>query len=429
MIKNKDVIQNKGFCKKTKTRCALDPLLTKHDDECFINAATGYCNVIKGNKDAAPPAAESVSESVSSVSDESESETSILLGDHLKLNSASTIYIVDYIDENIIFLKNLNTLVKTHLNITDGKLSPFNGEKIRNIIIIKRESDPKFTVQSKFEIGMNLSITLSLTSHPVLYCTIIDINDELDSLVVRVYKFETLVLDNTDAAYNIYIHFGCRGIPEWIHNIEIQKGVYSAAAAAIDVGDAVDAVDALGEEYEIDLNLLEEGETFIANILYELPDIEKVVSIEKQYQSFLQNIIESIPNDKRSPTQLNAIYNSIERYIQLRTAFSSINQNGVAQILPHVEKPILNHLSDLSDMDVDAISWIVPVVSNKKKKYIKKGTAPILILLYLIMKHTRFMTFFPPFANNMKWCNLERNTMTRFAVQKSYPHSLRRLII
>ena len=368
MIKNKDVTQNKGFCKKTKTRCALDPLLTKHDDECFMNAATGYCNVIKGNKDAAPPAAESVSESVSSVSDESESETSILLGDHLKLNSASTIYIVDYIDENIIFLKNVNTLVKTHLNITDGKLSPFNGEKIRNIIIIKRESDPKFTVQSKFEIGMNLSITLSLTSHPVLYCTIMDINDELDSLVVRVYKFETLVLDNTDAAYNIYIHFGCRGIPEWIHNIEIQKGVQSSAPPV----DAVDAVDAIGEEYEIDLNLLEEGETFIANILYELPDIEKVVSIEKQYQSFLQNIIESIPNDKRSPTQLNAIYNSIERYIQLRTAFSSINQNGVAQILPHVEKPILNHLSDLSDMDMDAISWIVPVVSNKKKIY-KKG--------------------------------------------------------
>ena len=365
MIKNKDVIQNKGFCKKTKTRCALDPLLTKHDDECFMNAATGYCNVIKGNKGAAPPAAESAESAESEY--ESESETSIILGDHLKLNSAPTIYIVDYIDENIIFLKNSKTLAKSHLNITDGKLSPLNGEKIQKIVIIKRENDPKFTVQSKFEIGMNLSITLSLTSHPVLYCTIMDINDELDSLVVRVYKFETLVLDNADA-YNIHIHFGCRGIPEWIHNIEIQKGVYSAASAAIDVGDAV-AEKEKGEEYEIDLNLLEEGETFIANILYELPDIEKVVSIEKQYQSFLQNIIETIPNDKRSPTQLNAIYNSIERYIQLRTAFSSINQNGVAQILPHVEKPILDHLSD---MDMDAISWIVPVVSNKKKIY-KKG--------------------------------------------------------
>lgn len=371
MIKNKDVIQNKGFCKKTKTRCALDPLLTKHDDECFMNAATGDCNVIKGNKGAAPPAAESAAppaaDESTAAESESESETSIILGDHLKLNSAPTIYIVDYIDENIIFLKNSNTLAKSHLNITDGKLSPLNGEKIQKIVIIKRENDPKFTVQSKFEIGMNLSITLSLTSHPVLYCTIMDINDELDSLVVRVYKFETLVLDNADA-YNIHIHFGCRGIPEWIHNIEIQKGVYSAAAAAIDVGDAVDEKEK-GEEYEIDLNLLEEGETFIANILYELPDIEKVVSIEKQYQSFLQNIIETIPNDKRSPTQLNAIYNSIERYIQLRTAFSSINQNGVAQMLPHVEKPILDHLSD---MDMDAISWIVPVVSNKKKIY-KKG--------------------------------------------------------
>jgi hypothetical protein len=38
MIKNKDVIQNKGFCKKTKTRCALDPLLTKHDDDSMKSA-------------------------------------------------------------------------------------------------------------------------------------------------------------------------------------------------------------------------------------------------------------------------------------------------------------------------------------------------------------------------------------------------------
>ena len=103
----------------------MDPLLTKHDDECFMNAATGYCNVIKGNKGAAPPAAESAESAESEY--ESESETSIILGDHLKLNSAPTIYIVDYIDENIIFLKNSKTLAKSHLNITDGKLSPLNG--------------------------------------------------------------------------------------------------------------------------------------------------------------------------------------------------------------------------------------------------------------------------------------------------------------
>ena len=91
-------------------------------------------------------------------------------------------------------------------------------------------------------------------------------------------------------------------------------------------------------------------------------------SIDEQVSDLLDDLLSTVPNAQRTPRVLNNLHTMIERFKQLRSAFSDFDKYG------NVESMLLygaNHrpLKDwLHTFNVN-LYWILPVVKNIKKVY------------------------------------------------------------
>jgi hypothetical protein len=129
-----------------------------------------------------------------------------------------------------------------------------------------------------------------------------------------------------------------------------------------------------GEEGDVGIDLdlseaLDEGNHIFANIMYEVPSSQKIVSEVKQYNDLLENIIASVPKHKRTEAELNSIHRNIERFFQLRKEYSIFDKNGVPKMPAHLtdaDKPAVPHIQNLDT----PLYWIVPIVENIKKLYV-----------------------------------------------------------
>lgn len=100
----------------------------------------------------------------------------------------------------------------------------------------------------------------------------------------------------------------------------------------------------------------------------EVDESERKYNIESQTDDLLEDLLSTIPNDKRNNKTLNSIHTMIERYIQLRNEFSKINNDGtlgVPDMKGNKHKPLLESVKQLNK----SLPWIVPVVKNVKKLY------------------------------------------------------------
>ena len=82
----------------------------------------------------------------------------------------------------------------------------------------------------------------------------------------------------------------------------------------------------------------------------------------------LDDLLSNIPNKKRTPQAINNIHKLIERYKQLRSAFSVYdNHDNIIQPKIHGDdyKPLVDKLEDLSLK----LYWTLPVVQTSKKLY------------------------------------------------------------
>jgi len=95
---------------------------------------------------------------------------------------------------------------------------------------------------------------------------------------------------------------------------------------------------------------------------------EKRFSLEKQTSDLLDEMLSNIPNSDRTRVVLNNIHTMIERFVQLRNEFSQFDVNGNANMplkKGHLHKPLVESLYSLNNN----LSWILPVVKNRKKLY------------------------------------------------------------
>lgn len=339
-----------------------------------------------------------------------ETDNKLFLGDEIKINAnvpdsklQNNTYEIVYIDLGLIQLKDVKTQQVIKIHIQNDQLDKIEDEDVLEIQVLKRKPTHKYIEQHDLKIDMVLSIELSLAHESkeqasekednkplVVTCQIIDVDKNQDTIEVKVLVEESTEstestesmgsTDSTESVKNalspeikqqlkdsIFINFGCRGLPFWIKRIKVIEYKPKPSSEPASVVQEEDE-----EDVGIDLELadaLEEGNHIFANIMYEVPSSQKIVSEVKQYNDLLENIISSVPKHKRTDAELNSIHRNIERFFQLRKEYSLFDKNGVPKMPPPLtdsDKPAIPHIEKL-----DApFYWVLPVVENIKKLYV-----------------------------------------------------------
>jgi hypothetical protein len=319
----------------------------------------------------------------------------LFLGDEIKLNAnvpdsklQNNVYEIVYVDSTLLKLNNKQTRQIINVKIHNDKMQKIEEEEVLEIQIIKRKASHKYVEQSDFKIDMTLSIELLPLSPQSLgnddeslfiSCKIVDVDKNQDIIEVK------LLLDDLggevkdvaqDFQESIFINFGCSGLPPWIKNIKVIEFRPKAATTTMSKGHEDDMGLGLGEEEEqdsgIDIDLadaLDEGNKIFASIMYEVPSSQRIVSETKQYDDLLENIISSVPKNRRTDAELNGIHRGIERFFQLRKEYSLFDKNGVPKMpkaLSEHDKPSVIHIQNLDTK----LQWVLPVVENIKKLYV-----------------------------------------------------------
>jgi len=91
-------------------------------------------------------------------------------------------------------------------------------------------------------------------------------------------------------------------------------------------------------------------------------------NLETQTNDLLEDLLSSIPKTQRTTSILQSTHINIERFKQLRSEFSKLDEYGnvIGKRFKGPQwKPLVDHLHQLDT----SLYWIVPVVKNKKKVY------------------------------------------------------------
>ena len=374
-----------------------------------------------------------VEERVESSEPESESRdiqmnNKLFLGDQIKINATvsesilqNNVYEVVYIDLSTLHLNDKKTQQLIKLRIHDGEFADkIEDEDILEIQVLQRKPTHKFVEQHDLKINMVISVELALTSEQIreqlkdvadtieqekeeeqqqkqdkpliITCKIIDVDENQDMIEVKILLDDKESSSSSSSSFSpeikeqllkdsIFINFGCRGLPFWIKRIKVIE-FKPPPSPPSDVVEEQPAIQGEGEEGEegdvgIDLDLseaLDEGNHIFANIMYEVPSSQKIVSEVKQYNDLLENIIASVPKHKRTEPELNSIHRNIERFFQLRKEYSIFDKNGVPKMPAHLsdaDKPAVPHIQNLDT----PLYWVAPVVENIKKLYVTSDDA------------------------------------------------------
>ena len=319
------------------------------------------------------------------------------LGDIIQIESLTNpdlhenTFIIDYIDNSKIAMANVATLKKTLLTINaDGGLS---DESITSILLMDRSDEEGYARQNGLLPHVWLDVYIGGDTPTVITGEITNLEEDMIEIITFPDR------------KTIYINFEYKGIPEHIPFTKfvirskpitapkdsltpiieepiVEEDTPLDKASSIEVTESGDMVINVAENAVPDDNIkdvlhamyLDANEIVFGDELedivqmVELPEHQKKYSIEVQANDLMDELLSTIPNDKRTQRVMNGIHVLIERFKQLRNKFSKFDANmnvvGFAQngIL---HKPIVDRIHNLSTK----LQWIVPVVSQKRKIY------------------------------------------------------------
>ncbi len=319
------------------------------------------------------------------------------LGDIIQIESPTNpdlhenTFIIDYIDGDKIALINVATFKKTLLTINaDGGLY---DESITSILLMDRSDEEGYARQNGLLPHVWLDVYIGGDTPTVITGEITNLEED----VIEIVTFPD--------RKTIYINFEYKGIPEHIpfSKFVIRSKPISAPkesltpiieepivvedtpldkASSVEVTESGDMVinvaenavpdddirDVLHAMY-LDANEIVFGDELEDIVqMVELPEHQKKYSIEVQANDLMDELLSTIPNDKRTQRVMNGIHVLIERFKQLRNQFSKFDANmNVVGFVQHgiLHKPIVDRIHKLSTK----LQWIVPIVSQKRKIY------------------------------------------------------------
>jgi hypothetical protein len=307
-------------------------------------------------------------------------------------------FFIEYIDSKYISLIRLDTLQRYPLNITeDGTLT---DETIREIDILSRAEEEGYARQNGLVPGIWVELHIEATVHVTITGEITDIQE--DQIQITTYPDMKV----------IYVNFDYKGIPKHIpfekivirekpvelENIGSLKDIHGLGKDEIedmqareedisieylDNGESIiHGISNRGEERDFrdrlhDLYRSSEGIVFLEDLedvvqLVELPEHLQRYSVEVQVNSIVDEMLSTIPNQKRTKSVMDRIHLLVERYKELRSIFSKFDENDNIRsfkIKDPTYKPLVERLSELDTR----LKWIIPVVENHKKLYDIEG--------------------------------------------------------
>ena len=296
-------------------------------------------------------------------------------------NLHNNIYYIDYIDNDkikIVGTKNTETLT-----LSNGSL---DDESIENVIILSKPEKKGYARIEELLPSSWIEIHIGGNIPTILLGEITDLIE--DSIEIKLYPSNEV----------IYIDFGYQGIPEDLNIVKIIKREKPETKEEKEelLEETIEELkeqepEEPDEQEEMTIDELENIDEFlpeekIKEILItgdtlefgesleeitqdiDVPEYEKRYDMIIQTNDILDEILAKIPTYKRNRKVLNDIHILIERYTQLRNAFSNFDENGnviSAKIKTSKYKPIV---SAFKKMD-KKLSWLLPVATYKKKLY------------------------------------------------------------
>ena len=294
-------------------------------------------------------------------------------------------FLIEYIDKEKMKLINAETFEKTQLRI--NKNGVIGDGSITEIKIISSNPNRGYARQHGLLTGTWINIYFGGDMPLIITGQITDL--EQDMIEIKTVDDET-----------IYINFAYHGIPEDlpIEAFEIRSAPEETLKETVKerVSDIVGLEDEEADE-DILYSDQEEGEIvdkipvkqikkkaerliFNADdiVFGDIMNVEEYVEVDKdkyrfnletQTNDLLEEMLSSIPSNKRTANVLNKIHIMISRFIQLREMSSNFDKNknvtGFIQKTAN-DRPLANYLSDFKNN----LYWILMVAKNVKKTYV-----------------------------------------------------------
>ena len=326
----------------------------------------------------------------------------LMLGDVIKISSPlneilnDQTFIIDFINSSRVKLINTSSLESTTIPIQQD--NTFGDGSINDISLIYRNKEKGYARQNKLLPETWVNIYFGGDIPTIITGQITDLEE--DMIEIKTHPEEDI----------IYINFEYSGIPDSlpIDLIEIRKkpdSIKKKDSESItekdeieEVGDLAYMDDDSDREVASEEDGEDEEETQVIPVENVRDNIEKMIlqaddvvfgfgeefapldqyvekktanvrySIEAQCNDLLDEMLSTIPNSERTRRVLTQIHTIIERFKQLRTQFSNLDQHG--NVLSSFKKeadwkPLTKELHEFNQK----LYWILPVAQNVKKVY------------------------------------------------------------
>ena len=307
-------------------------------------------------------------------------------------------FYIDYIDKEKVYLINVNTLDRVKQKIDENGI--IGNGTIEQIKIIYRNPNSGYARQHNLVEGKWINIYFDGDIPSIIVAKITNLEEDM---------IEITTLDND----LLFINFDYKGIPEELPiklieirnkpdsyvepskpksipiieeeqdpnedpNIEQNEDPNIEQNEDLNIEQNEDIMMDIEENIEIpykdaiqeadDIIIFNRRNKIYANELEERDIDSEIYPIEEQIISLQDDILASIPTESRTNTVQNNINITLNRYKQLREAFSSFDEYNIVtgkikRTAKH--KPLSKYFEKLDRQ----LYWVIPVVTNVKKIY------------------------------------------------------------
>lgn len=285
------------------------------------------------------------------------------------------IYLLEYLDNELLKLIDTDDLSKVELTLRNNK---FTDETIENVIVVYQPLVSGYARQNNYTPDEWVSIEFGGELPTIINGKITDLEE--DMIQITTYPDESV----------IYIDFAYKGIPKelpiksirpFTPSTVVEEELEEKSLTPMEDDDGLDADDL---DLIVDTEIVKQN---IQDIFIDLDEItiedndlgeiteqvdiaeeQRRYGIDTQTNDLLDELLSSVPSNKRSTRVLNNIHIMIERFKQLRRTFSEFDEQGNAETIIKKGanyKPLVEKLSNLNQK----LYWLLPIVKNKHKIY------------------------------------------------------------
>jgi hypothetical protein len=323
-----------------------------------------------------------------------DSQLKLKLGDIIEIRSPSNdllndnTFFIDYIDERKLAIIDVATLETAYLNLANGFLT---DESIQEIFLLSRAEEAGYARQNKLVPGTWIELHIGGDVSTIITGEITGLEED---------QIEIRTVPELDT---IFIDFEYKGLPETIPIKKIVIRDKPAAYASIDSLGTLpeEQIPKEGPSSEPSVEYLDSGEMLLhveedaaeedniiellraevakskevifgedleaIELMVELPENQRRYGVNLQTSSLLDELLSTIPANKRTQSVMSKIHTLIAHYRELRQQFSIFDENGdVRQIKRNspLHKPLIDKI------ETSKVDWILPVTSIQKKIYL-----------------------------------------------------------